>query len=771
MDFLSEKLNSITNNALSSINEQQRKRHDQTRRTNPDVEQSQIQTTPANASLIHSPARVGPISAGIPFGGDTTPLPGPPIGFRLDLSDQVSTSKSSPQAQRQQTRQLEEGGGRRQAESTESLYEGDTWTRLWFQRVMLLSIVRLLLFIRKVYEDFDATKKYKATGQTSQLLVAAAALILPTVVFTLYRVSRYLQIVLPALRAIKQQASEPQVAANSSQEPKPHAPKNQDDEDDDDQLRRALMSSPSVTIGPHSSSPSSPVAGTGTAAEDEEGLVTARQTPTNLQTSGSQQAEAGVSSSTSNANIGSDRRTEDQPTESVKIDKLGNLSDKHTARVVIGASEQLLHGVLFVFWQLKRQVDVLGFLVERACLWRKPSEGEKYQVGRLRTGSDGLEWFQDFYAAFLAILAQVYTLAAHWLDEGDAVLTRLRPSSINAATGALDSGASSGGGTGSDLTSRILSNALGQQVLSNGASAGKDLFILSEIIVSSAVVVSLLIAVRRRDDGVLTLLLSMLGWGAIFSSRIIIISMAFVHLGWKLTLALVVLHVLGITGWIYKIALDSHNDKPSERELEAKWDNNIEIGPTQSVSASEVELNETNNPVSSDSNSQPKAGPDDQAGTATGCWSIMEHIVLLAQILNLFAIPSLFYWPIMFNLKFHLRPYKYLVLILTQNFLLIPAIWLSMTQQSTAGQLYLLGAVGAFSIVGFIFVSLYICCKPSLTEYFARADVLFNEAENCGIYYEFCSRIFKMPDLNKHSFKRLTNQAEIYVEETFIVDK
>lgn len=750
MDYLSDKLNSVTGNALSGINELKRKRNNKQlqKQNSTDIEQvnegpQQVQDAQISPFYLSAASSRSPKTMKYypsqPFGGDSLsaaqPHPAPPIGFRVDYSNEKrapTTFDERPNDQSNQVGQpnIPQANNQLATASDQSLYEGDAWQRLWFQRVMLLTVVKLFTFIAKLYEDFHATKTYKQLGSSGHFLLSATTLFLPTIVFTIYRVCRYLQVELPSSRiqAIsdgQHPISTPVVRA---------AKKLKDDQtvvekEDELHLRRALMSSTGAPTD--SNAPN----------QDDDGLVTARQSPSALEEFHDSKSQQGHISPEPPINIKT--LNESNFKETVNIDKLGNIPDKETARLTIGASEQLLHGVLYVFWQLKRQVDVLSYLVERSCLWRKPREDEKEELGRLQTGGDGLEWFQDFYAAFLAIVVQVYTLGSHWSHSTSGPVHSSTLKSTTSGLGATLMGSESSEQTISQAA-RTLSNIIRQQEFNNKPVDGNDLLITSQIFVSTFVVLSLLLAVRRRDDGPLTLGLSMLGWGSIFASRIIIIALAFVHVGWKIMLPLVLGHVLGITGWIYKIAIDSHNDKPSESE-EYKWDN-----PTGDNT---VELESSGEAIST----KPSATPGE---SETSKWSPIEHVVLLAQILSLFAIPSLFYWPIMFNLKLHCRPFKYLVLILTENFILVPAIWLTISSTATPGQWYLLGAVGGFSIVGFIFVSLYVSCKPNLTEYFARADEQFNQAERSGIYFEFCSRVFKMPDLSKSSFKRLMVQTE-----------
>lgn len=682
MDLLSEKAQSVAGHALSVISD---KSHKKKQNISMD-EGTKAQSTSAVAVEIHSNQRGAPRTtrhARGAFGGDSHPYESPPpIGFSIRPSD-VSNERVSSIPR---------------AESDPSLYEGNTWSKLWFQRLMLLSLIRVLVFIRKLYEDFHATKAYRASGQIGYFIVAALTLFLPTIIFTTYRLCRYLQGVLPSLRPINDVCPYPN-------DVKTHGTPL--DQENSSNLGNERINN----------------------QDEMDGLVTARQTPVPPNSGNEEEFHDSKSQLESKGAQESAQVVQRlmPATESVQISKLGDIPDKDTTRVVIGSSEQILHGVLFIFWQIKRQVDVIGYLVERSCLWRKPSNDEIREIELLRTGSDGLEWFQDFYAAFLAILIQVYTLGIHWKGDSQYSGRQLVPSGLDSvlASHSTDELAVSN-------AAKAVSEVLTNREIVGSMSGGHDLLILSELLVSSAVIASLLIAVRRKDDGPLTLGLSMLGWGAIFASRIIIIALAFVHVGWVIMASLVMLHTLGVTIWIYKIAVDSHNQRPSENET-LIWER--------------------------ESESEMKREGNGHWWTIKG-WSTMEHLILLIQIYTLFALPSLFYWPIMFNLRFHCRPLKYLVVILTENFLLIPAVWFSISAAATLGQWYLLGAVGAFSIVGFIFVFLYVSCKPTLTDYFARADHIFNAAEQSGIYFEFCSRVFKMPNLEDIKFKRLMRQTE-----------
>lgn len=736
MNALGDKLNSVTGqvvfNSVNKLKKKQNKGSSDDQQQHDETPDDSIQPTRA-ATDLNIQAR--DLNQGFAFGSDSTRVvqkPPPPIGWRPDLAGPAEPITSSPIAQ---------PNYRSNASSSESLYQGDTWSKLWFQRVMIITLIRLIVFIRKIYEDYKATQTYGSLqGYVGQFIISALTLLLPTAVFTIYRVSRYLQIALPSSRITHHSNSN---SPSTSQQT------------DSGILDKTRSTSPPVTTETASQETRALLNSPNLQRLDEDGYDTARQTPV-----GPEDSETPVTkekgsqlSPTSPQNAGEQLQAAtcskqlstqiENFKETVNIDKLGNLPDKENTRIVIGASEQLLHGLLYIFWQLKRQVDVLSYLVDRACLWRKPSEREKEELNRLQIGSDGLEWFQDFYAAFLAILTQLYTLGFNW-----SYVSGVRPTSpVSNSTPIYLSSVAPGVSAGNERMTHS------SPVFTTSDSSQKDTLIFSELVISLLVISSLLVAVRRRDDGPLTLTLSTLGWGSLFASRIIIISLAFVHIGVKIMIGAILIHIIGMTLWIYKISLDSHNGKKDESD---DWQWTIEDGqPSREIEESVEMKTKRDEKDPNRVNNQLKA---------TDQWTVLEHMVLLTQILSLFAVPSLFYWPIMFNLKMHARPFKYLVLILSENFLLIPTVWYAIADTSITWPWYLMIIVGASSISGFLFISMYICCKPSLTEYFARADQLFNEAERSGIYFEFCSRVFKMPDLSKNSFTRLLNQTQKTVD-------
>lgn len=666
--------------------------------------------------------------------------------------------------------------------SNESLYNASLWQMTWFFRCFVLAMARLLVFIRKIYEDYSTMIKFKVIGVTAFSVISIAALVLPTLVFTVYRMSRYLQVVLPSSRqkeyqrkrvVSNQQSQPPRV---SSETPDCSVPLIQAS----NQIN--LPSLPDKTRSlPSPASQNSQI----TRKDAAGGSI-----PDDVQEKIGNSTRTAIPTEIIPTSIGSDLE-EFKP---VRIKKLGVDRNKKTG-IFLGAFEQMLHGLLYVFWLLKRQVDLVSYLVERICVWRRPLEEEKEEVNILSKHSDGLEFFQDFYSAFLAIIIQLARQfkEIHKIGKDDA--TMISHSEKSVTTTVLVSTTST---NSVDLVSPQTSTVLKGQEPTLLASliqkvAAMKIIFSTEILISTLVIWSLLVAVRRRDDGIVSLFLSTIGWGCIFFSRLFLFSLFYAEFGPIITLFVISTHLLAITSWIYRIAIASHNNAETEFQS-IQWDAEMSLTTSQqqvdNLQSDQIRKPETQNasdlsigiqvPVISANNNQ-------YCHNETDDWTNAEHASLISQIFFLFAIPSLFYWPFMFNLKLNYRPYKYMALMLTENFFLVMSliVFTDIERSSTItgsvstanlmtstiqsrpttlttsfNILNVLIPVAVTSIVGFLFLSLYLCWKPSMTEYFAHADSVLNESKQSGIYYEFCSRVFKMPDLANHKFRRLMNQEK-----------
>ena len=324
-----------------------------------------------------------------------------------------------------------------------------------------------------------------------------------------------------------------------------------------------------------------------------------------------------------------------------------------------------VNGLLLIPWQIKRHLDVLHFAAQRVCQWRQPTKDEQQDLQTIQRNAEILEFFEDIYAGFLQILLQLYIFLEFQGPKNDNMK-----------------------------------------------------FIQNQLIASVLSVLSMLIAVRRRDDGPLTGFLSFFGWSFVITSRIFVFSLVSTKIGGFLVLLLLV-HVIAISVWVYNIAIESYK--------------------TSSPSEAAQEL--TN---------QRKKG------------SIAVMVALF------FGIPSLLIWPIMFQLKQKKRPFIFLAIIVVENLLLL-GVWFMGSGVTLGADPYLIvGIIGGTTVAGVLFLSLYTCCKPKLTDQVVLHDIREATAQDApsilrlnainarafnatqyGIYYEFCDLVFNLPSTHK----------------------
>lgn len=237
----------------------------------------------------------------------------------------------------------------------------------------------------------------------------------------------------------------------------------------------------------------------------------------------------------------------------------------------------------------------------------------------------------------------------------------------------------------------------------------------------------MMVAVRRRDDGKLTIVLSFVGWLCLIVSRVLVFSLALMVIHyWLIVMCLI--HVLAFSIWIYNIAIESYQISSS------------------SVSASSAQ------------------------------WTNKRKRFSLAVLIFLFfGIPSLLIWPIMFQLKERRRPLVFLLVMTIENLFLL-GIWLiwMMKQMADEGKqlnsalMYLVISIVVTTTVGVISILVYVCCKPKYTDQVVLYEIRqagkmdapelirlretnsrLTSGSRYGIYYEFCDTVFKLPISHK----------------------
>lgn len=294
---------------------------------------------------------------------------------------------------------------------------------------------------------------------------------------------------------------------------------------------------------------------------------------------------------------------------------------------------RVVHGLLLVPWQIKGRVEVLQFSAQRVCQTRSLTSDELEEKCLLERQAAVLEFFEEFYAGLTQLLLQLYIIIVA-LDEKQP---------YKALTG--------------------------------------------EIIASGLTLMSMMAAVRRRDDGILTGSLSVIGWVSIMISRSIAIAMAArVLYGWMLLICVV--HGLFVALWVTIIAIGTYQESAMNKK---------------------------------------------------------RKISLYFLIFSVFGLPSLTYWPLMFELKKKKRPLLFLLLLLLENVAFV-VVWAFLREDKTWYKHdFILVAVAAGTYaLGSLFILFYICCKPKYTDHVVYHDMKAKNTESFGMYFEFCDMAFKL---------------------------
>uniref|UniRef100_A0A2L2YGK8 XK-related protein n=1 Tax=Parasteatoda tepidariorum TaxID=114398 RepID=A0A2L2YGK8_PARTP len=298
---------------------------------------------------------------------------------------------------------------------------------------------------------------------------------------------------------------------------------------------------------------------------------------------------------------------------------------------------KVVYGCLLVPWQIKGRVEVLQFSAQRICNKRPLTENELEEKSFLERQAAVLEFFEEFYAGLIQMILQLYIIIL-------------------------------------SLDTKVEYKAL-----------------TGEIIASGLTLMSMMAAVRRRDDGILTGTLSYTGWMTIMISRAIAISLAttVIH-GWMVIVC--ILHGLFISTWISSIAIRTHYKESPSMVFTKK-----------------------------------------------------RKIAMFFLVFSVFGLPSLTYWPIMFDLKKHKRPLIFLLVLLIEN-VAFTALWIVFKEHRDLQKhdLILVCTMGGCFAVGAFFLLFYICCKPKYTDSVVYHDMKVKNADSFGMYFDFCDATFKL---------------------------
>ncbi|GIY88888.1 XK-related protein [Caerostris darwini] len=298
---------------------------------------------------------------------------------------------------------------------------------------------------------------------------------------------------------------------------------------------------------------------------------------------------------------------------------------------------KVVHGLLLVPWQIKGRVEVLQFSAQRVCQKRPLTPDELEEKSHLERQAQALEFFEEFYAGLIQILLQLYIIII-------------------------------------SLDGKVEYKAL-----------------TGEIVASALTLMSMMAAVRRKDDGILTGFLSVVGWMSIMISRSVSIALATTVIqGWMILVC--IMHAVVISSWVTYIAVKTYYEESPSINFTSK-----------------------------------------------------RKLALFFVIFSVFGLPSITYWPIMFELKKNKRPLIFLFILLLENVLFI-AVWIVFKEKSVwvRHDYVLVFLAGGLYILGALFILFYICCKPKYTDQVVYHDMKACNADSFGMYFDFCDVAFKL---------------------------
>ncbi|XP_003744920.1 uncharacterized protein LOC100904189 [Galendromus occidentalis] len=231
----------------------------------------------------------------------------------------------------------------------------------------------------------------------------------------------------------------------------------------------------------------------------------------------------------------------------------------------------------------------------------------------------------------------------------------------------------------------------------------------TEILASSLAVLSLIKGLQRKDDGCLTKSFSYLGWTCFCASRVIAFALLSAVISYWV-LVVLLLHATVATVFIFRIV------KRVRRELRAKA---IEDGRQSSVPRRE------NNGV-----------------LATLCFFQ-------------FGLPSLMYWPMMFEFKKRIYITLFFIVSFSENVLCL-VFWLAFKNEDVnqeLGKRFVVAVVG-LTTIGILAIVLYVCCKPDRTDEVALSHIRETNSNKYGIFFDFCNAVQILPDTSEIDLRR-----------------
>ena len=221
--------------------------------------------------------------------------------------------------------------------------------------------------------------------------------------------------------------------------------------------------------------------------------------------------------------------------------------------------------------------------------------------------------------------------------------------------------------------------------------------IICQIIASSWAVFSLIKAFQRKDDGILAKILSYIGWISFCASRVLAFALLSSVFRDGVLYALLI-HALVATVFVFGIVKRART-----------WG----FGP----------------------------------------WK--DNIVLVFLCFFQFGVPSLVYWPLMFQFKKRIFVAIFFAVSAAENLTCL-SLWFMFDQEAYSQDLRKTFGIAilVLTFVAILSLSLYQCCKPDRTEMVALSNIQETNSNKYGIFFDFCNAVEILPDTFENDRRR-----------------
>lgn len=309
---------------------------------------------------------------------------------------------------------------------------------------------------------------------------------------------------------------------------------------------------------------------------------------------------------------------------------------------------KMFSGLLLIPWQIKAHLDLIHFAAKRVCSWRRLEPREAQYLSELKQEASVLEFFVNFYSGFFGLL-----LRLHFLMGTDAVTVWQ---------------------------------------------------FCRAVMPSLVVLLSFMKAVQRKDDGILSKMLSFIGWSCFCASRALAFTLLSSVIGYGI-LFVMSIHGLAATVIVFRIVKRIHEEHRQ--------------AGLQGV-------------------------PED---------TVLKNTALAPLIFFQFGLPSLMYWPISFELKRWKYVATFLSVSLAEN-AVCGLIWFYFKEGRESYEEEKIVILSALTAAAIVNLTLYRCCKPGKTDLAVLVRVRGTNTNEYGVFFDFFKSVHILPDTSEYERTR-----------------